>query len=264
MPRHGFSLAAYKNYIYAFGGFTFSPDHSPKWKSVSIIERYDIAANTWTVVANLDRPRSSNVVARVGSKVYIMAGWDSTPKKEKDFEGTFLDSIEVFDLETEQTSLSDIKIPNPLRRALSSVVIGDEILLVGGLGVGASHFELLDKVTAFNTKTLTWRELPKLPFATFAPATGFMNNQLFVLGGMYKTGPMDYVYVNHIYTLNLEKKENSWQHLGRHLSQAKGFSQVVNLSQDVLGILGGHTYEGDEDHPVASFETLKFSPATVK
>lgn len=254
LPRHGFGLAAYGKYVYAFGGFAYSPQHKPKWKSVDLIERYDMERNRWEVVGHLAKPRSSNVVARIGTKVYLIGGWDSTPQKENDAEGRFLDTIEVFDLVTQTITTLPTKIQMPLRRALSGVVNGDEILLVGGLGVGSTHFELLDQVTAFNTKTNTWRELPKLPFPTFAPAAGIKDGRLYVFGGMFKTSPKDFEYVNHIYSLDL--KENRWFHIGRYLNEQKGFGQVVELNDNHLGILGGHMYEGETDHPVSTFENF--------
>lgn len=254
LPRHGFGLAAYGKYVYAFGGFAFANEFKPKWKSVDLVERYDMEQNKWEVVAHLPIPRSSNVVARIGDKVYLVGGWDSTPQHENDAEGRFLDTIDVFDLTTQKITTLATKIQKPLRRALSGVVNGDEILLVGGLGVGSSHFELLDQVTAFNVKTNTWRELPKLPFPTFAPAAGIKDGRLYVFGGMFKTSPKDFEYVNHIYSLDL--KENRWYHTGRYLSEPKGFGMVVNLEGNHLGILGGHMYEGDTDHPVSTFESF--------
>lgn len=253
LARHGFSLAAYNGYVYAFGGFTYSTEHKPSWKSVDIIERYSIKDNKWEIVGHLAKPRSSNVVAQVGTKVYLVGGWDSTPQKENDTEGRFHDTIEMFDLSTEQVTTLDVKLQPPLRRALSSIVRGDEVILVGGLGVGSNHFDLLDQVTAFNTKTLTWHEYPKLPFPTFAPAAGMLGDELYVFGGMFKTGEMDFVYVNHVYSVNLDK-DKTWHHTGRHLVESKGFSQVVDMESLGLGILGGHTYVGDEDHPVPTFE----------
>jgi len=257
LPRHGFGLIADKGYIYAFGGFAFSDQHKPKWKSVDLVERYDIAQNKWEVVGHLKFPRSSNVVAKVGTKVYLIGGWNSTPKSEDDYDGRFFDEIEVFDLETNTSSIIETKL-NMKRRALSGVVKGNEIILVGGIGEGASHFDLMDKVTAFDTESLQWRELPKLPFATFAPAAGLLGNELFVFGGMHKLGPMEYDYVDSIYSINLEVDE-AFKKLDIKLSEKKGFSQVVNLGAQSLGIIGGHTYQEEVDHPVATFETLRLN-----
>jgi N-acetylneuraminic acid mutarotase len=258
VPCHGYNIAGDGKYLYAFGGFAYSAEHSPKWKSLDEIDRYDVEKNRWERLSGpgqkLLSPRSSNVVAQLGTKVYLLGGWDSTPQKKGDAEGRFLRTIEVFDLTTEKISLSKDVLPDPLRRALSGVVVGDEILLVGGLGQGASHFQLLDNVTAYNPMTGKWRELPKLPFATFAPATGAIGGELFVFGGMFKVGPEAYDYVGHVFSL--PSGVTTWRHTGRYLSGKKGFSMVVPLSDKELGILGGHSYHDGTDGPVTAFESF--------
>jgi len=252
VPCHGYGVATQGKYIYAFGGFAYSAEHLPKWKSLDSIDRYDTTTDEWVTVGTLPRRRSSNVVATVGNKVYLMGGWDATPKFPKDFDGTFHREVDVFDLDKQEATKTDIVVPNPLRRALSGLVYDDTILLIGGLGQGASHFELLDQVTAFKPETGEWRELPKLPFATFAPAAGVVNDTLLVFGGMFKTGPMEFKYVDHVFALD---NAEGWKHTGRYLSEPKGFAQVVELDANTLAILGGHSGAGEDNAPVPTFET---------
>lgn len=252
-PAHGFSLFEHQGYIYALGGFCYSAEHKPAWRSLSEIDRYDPKTRTWTTVGQLPRRRSSYAAAQLDGKFYLFGGWDSTPTSPGNKEGLFHPEIDVFDANTQRSITLPTRLPDPLRRAFSAVVRGNEVLLVGGLGQGASHFELLDKVTSFDTKTQEWRELQPLPFPTFAPAAGLLGSQLFVFGGMLKTGPRDYQYVNHIFELSADK----WIHSGRYLSENKGFAQVVTLPDGSLGILGGHHYASDNtDSPVDTFETL--------
>ncbi len=255
-PRkaHGFQVAANGNYIYAFGGFAFSAEHKPRWKSLTEIDRYDIKNNKWETIGNLKSPRSSNVAVTIDMKVYIAGGWDSTPKKENDLEGTFQDTIEVFDLTTEKIQLAPYKLPNPLRRAFTGIEYNGKIVLIGGLGQGSSHFDLLQNVTSIDPYTGVSTELAKLPFATFAPAAEVLNNELFVFGGMFKMGEMSYEYVSHIYGMDLTTKQ--WRHTGRSLKETKGFSQVFGLDDKTLGILGGHHYFEGYDSPVTTFETF--------
>lgn len=251
---HGYQIAAHGNYIYAFGGFAYSADHKPKWKSLDSIDRYDIKNNKWETIGKLATPRSSNVAATIDGKVYLAGGWNSTPKFQNDFDGTFLDSIEIFDLSTEKVEVAPYKLPNPLRRALTGIEYKGRILLVGGLGVGASHFELLNSVTLIDPVSGKVEELPPLPFSTFAPAAEILGNELMVFGGMFKTGEMAYEYVAHVYSMDLEKK--NWVHTGRYLKETKGFSQVFKLNDSTLGILGGHHYLEGMDTPVSTFETI--------
>lgn len=256
VKAHGFQLAASGNYIYAFGGFAYAAEYKPKWKSLDQIDRYDIAKNKWETVGKLISPRSSNVAVQIDGKVYIASGWNSTPKFDNDYDGIFLDTIEVFDLKTEKVELANFKVPLPLRRALTGIEHDGKIVLVGGLGQGASHFDLLSKVTSIDPKDGSSTELTPLPFATFAPAAEILNNHLYVFGGMFKTGEMSFEYVSHIYDLDMAKAK--WEHTGRCLKETKGFSQVFKLNEGTLGILGGHRYFEGFDSPVPTFET--FSP----
>lgn len=251
---HGYQLAAYGNYIYAFGGFAYSPDHKPKWKSLAQIDRYDIKNNKWETIGQLSSPRSSNVAVTIEGKVYIAAGWNSTPKFENDLDGNFLNTIEIFDLKTEKIELAPYTLPMPLRRALTGIEYNGKLVLIGGLGQGASHFELLNYVTAIDPVDGKAQELKALPFATFAPAAEVLNNELMVFGGMFKTGPMAYEYVSHVYAMDMKKQD--WRHTGRYLKETKGFSQVFHLDEKTLGILGGHHYFEGHDSPVSTFETL--------
>jgi Tol biopolymer transport system component len=251
---HGYQLAAFGNHIYAFGGFAYSPDHKPKWKSLDQIDRYDITTNKWETIGKLLSPRSSNVAVEIEGKVYLAGGWNSTPKFENDLDGIFLDTIEVFDLKTQKIEIAGYKLPFPLRRALTGIEHDGKIVLVGGLGQGASHFELLNNVTSIDPLDGKVKELTPLPFATFAPAAEILNNHLYVFGGMFKTGEMNYEYVSHIYGMDLLR--STWSHTGRCLVETKGFSQVFKLDEKTLGILGGHHYFEGYDSPVATFETL--------
>lgn len=252
---HGYQLAAHGNYIYAFGGFTFSENHKPKWKSIDTIDRYDITTNTWTTIGKLTKPRSSNVAITIDNKVYLIGGWDSTPKFNNDYDGTFHASIDVFDLETETIATAPYLMPMPLRRAFTGIEYKGQILLVGGLGQGASHFDLVSKVTLMDPQTGIATELPELPFATFAPAAETIGNELFVFGGMFKTGEMAYEYVSHIYSFNFNT--NEWRHTGRYLRESKGFAQVFQVDERTIGILGGHRYYQNEDRPVNTFEIFR-------
>lgn len=250
---HGFDLAAHGDYVYAFGGFAYAKNNKPKWKSLNVVERYSIKEDKWEVVAKMPRRRSSNIVEKIDGKIYLMGGWDSTPKFEGDFDGTFHDEIDVFD--PESLSFETLKAKLPIkRRALSSVNKDGRILLIGGISEGAQQFNLLDNVTAFDPQTKKFEEVAKLPYPTFAPAAGVMGDKLFVFGGMFKTGELGYEYVTHIHRMNFS--DHKWENIARYLKESKGFSQVVPMKSG-LGILGGHTYQDNQDTPVQTFELFK-------
>jgi N-acetylneuraminic acid mutarotase len=255
VKAHGYQLAAFGNYVYAFGGFAYSENHKPKWKSLSRIDRYDIKENKWEKIGDLLEPRSSNVAVTIEGKVYLAGGWNSTPKFENDYNGKFHNTVEIFDLSSEKITLARYELPAPKRRALTGINLNGKIVLIGGLGEGATHFELLDQVTSINPHTGKSQELAPLPFGTFAPAAETLGNELFVFGGMFKTGPMAFEYVSHVYAQDLA--EGKWRHTGRYLKETKGFSQVFKVNESTLGVLGGHRYFEGFDSPVTTFETFK-------
>jgi len=252
-PCHGFQVAAYGNYIYAFGGFAYEASTSPAWKSLSVVERYDIKNNKWEQISSMPRNRSSNLAVQVGTKVYLLGGWDSTPKFQDDVDGVFHDEVDVYDILTNTFETLNEKLPSK-RRAFSGFSKNGKIYFVGGISEGGSHFSLLDEFVEFDPILKIFTQLAPLPFATFAPAAGNLANSAFVFGGMLKLGKWEYEYVRHIYEYNFDK--NSWYHTGRYLKESKGFSQVVNWNSK-LGILGGHSYDGNSDKPVSSVETFK-------
>ncbi len=249
-PSHGFQLAAEGNYLYAFGGFAYEENNNPKWKSIDVVERYDIKKNIWEEIGHMPRRRSSNVVVKIENLVYLIGGWDATPKSDNDIDGTFHEEIDVYDIKNNSWKTIKTKLPKK-RRAFSAIERLGKIYLVGGISEGGSHFSLLEDFTEFNPANSQFKEFPKLPFPTFAPASGYLNNKAFMFGGMFKTGAWDYEYVPHIYQFDFDKM--IWEHTGRYMTEYKGFSQVVS-SLKCLGVLGGHSYQNNSDRPVDTFE----------
>jgi N-acetylneuraminic acid mutarotase len=252
VKAHGFQLAAFDKYIYTFGGFAYEENNTPKWKSISIVERLNTKTLKWEVVGHMPRNRSSNTVSVVNDKAYLIGGWDATPKFENDIDGVFHDEIDVYDFTTNSWTTSDSVLPKK-RRAFSSFVKNNKIYLVGGISEGGSHFGLLDDFTEFNPKNNMFTEFPKLPFPTFAPASGYLKGRGMIFGGMFKTGKWNYEYVPHIYEFNFNKQ--SWFNTGRFLKEYKGFSQVVKLNK-CLVVLGGHSYKNNQDSPLNSVEKV--------
>lgn len=254
-PVHGVTVAHYNGFIYAFGGFAYDSSFDPKWKSLKSIERYNIALNKWEVIGDLPEPRSSNAIAVIGSKVYLVGGWNATPKHAGDRDGTFHKSVVVFDMKNETSVYAPFVVPAKARRAFTATTRDQKLIIAGGITQGGRHFDMLDEVWSIDPKTdVNWTKLPDLPFANFAPAMMNLNGELYMFGGM-KLTKSGYGYVNHVY--KLDKKTNIWIHTGRFLSERKGFIQPV-LFNNSAALLGGHTYDYiGKDGPVSTFEIFR-------
>ncbi len=257
--KHGFEAIVHNDYIYVFGGFTFSENHNPQWKSIATVERYDILNNTWeSLPTQLKLPRSSNVAVKVGEEVYLMGGWDSTPQSDGDKEGRFHNKIEVFNLRTLKSSILEVELKKPLRRAFTAVQKGNEIILLGGISEGSSHFNWLDNVTVFNTQTKSFTERTPLPFKTFAPGAEFFDDEIYLFGGMTP----NFRYVNYVYKYSYSDVNAEWKNTGRFMSENKGFPIATSHPLKGIAVLGGHNYKYDgkgniEDSPVSTFEWLR-------
>jgi hypothetical protein len=65
-----------------------------------------------------------------------------------------------------------------------------------------------------------------------------IGDKLFIFGGMVHIAADNDIYVNHIFEL----ERGQWVHAGRYLEESKGFSQIVKLDPETLGIIGGQSY----------------------
>lgn len=251
-PAEGFGVAAAGPFIYAFGGFAYDAANEPTWQSLDVIERYDVRADRWEVIGHMPTRRSSNVVVSVGGKAYLIGGWDSTPRSPGSAEGKFLDTIDVFDLQTETITSLATRLPK-LRRAFAGWAWDGAVILAGGLGPSADA-PLLDDVTRFDPASETWSALPPLPHPTFAPGIGVSGGALFVFGGYTMTSSTSGDYVD---AISMLQPGSRWLETGRHLREPKGFPVVVALPGDTLGLLGGQTNQGGNS-ALSTFETFRF------
>ena len=103
----GFSIAATDRYVYAFGGMVHDPDYAPDqdaYASIAQIDRYDILNDRWETIGALPGPRSLYAMARIGSVLYFLGGWNLNGKAGAS--SPPLQEVDVFDLDTETASRS--------------------------------------------------------------------------------------------------------------------------------------------------------------
>ena len=241
-PSQGFVLVGRGQYLYALGGLVhheYTPGQSDEqtYQSTTAIDRFDLSSGTWTTVGELHQARSSYVAGVVGSTVYLLAGWYADPR-EGAVGGRFLDSVEAFDLDTEQAKTTDFILPAPLRRACAAVTVGDQIVVIGGLDDKINPFNLtVSQVLGFQPGNPSpWNtDWPKLPHGIFAPGASFdpAANAIYVFGG-WISGSSNSTAV---YGLDLADP-SAWKELAP-MKTARSFVQPVLIEPGVYGLLGG-------------------------
>lgn len=252
LASQGFFLVAYGNYLYALGGdhhygFYPPPYNVPEWtyQSTDIIHRYDIQNNTWETVGRLPRPRSSYIAGVVDDVVYLIGGWNGNPTithapdPRHNVGGIFLEQIDTFDLRTESVGTLTTTLPNPLRRALASVIINDQIILIGGITNTTDPATMtVNKVTVFAPKSPTqWSEWQELPYGIFAPGTALdeETDEIYSFGG-YIGLPQPLNFTKWVFSLSANRKQWSQR---KSMSEDRGFVQPVPLAPGKFGLLGG-------------------------
>lgn len=192
-PGRFSQLAAHNNYIYSFGGFYAPEAKDELYESYDFIERYDIQQNKWEVLdSRLASGRSQHAVVQMGTKVYLIGGWDSAklhPRSFNSHKDSYILPIEIFDLETEEVSVTAFSLPEG-RRGFSAIRFGEEIIISAGFSQDAGRF--LDSIIVFNPKASSqekaWRSLPSFPEAMIFPQLIADQENLYLIAGTVPTG----------------------------------------------------------------------------
>jgi hypothetical protein len=245
VPAQGFRMAALDNSLYAFGGFVYEGDTEWPVRSQSAVRRYDIAADKWETVAELQLPRSSNVVGVVNDIAYLIGGWNGMVKENPHDEslpwtsmpGTFHATIELFDL-SQQKTIDVIPLGVSPRRAFAAITSGTDITVACGLGpFGPS--DLKSEVMTFSTSTKQWTTLFNTPKGLFSPGLVWPLHAPLVVGGLFLTA--DYSqYEEYSGIATLDPHAGGGWLTKTHLSSTRTFAECAIYGDDVI-VFGGHS-----------------------
>jgi N-acetylneuraminic acid mutarotase len=252
-------VSFYKGAFYIIGGFRLIDG---KFSSNSKIEKYDLASGEWTLL-NVELPnRSSGSFASEGNKIYMIGGWNAAKNE-------YLKDVSVLNLENLELTTHRAVLPAPVRRAVSSLVLDENtILIAGGLlpeKESPNYHRVLNTITAFHPNAQDgkyWEELGTLPFPSTTPALAYHNGQLFVMGGykgdINKFGSAKEFH-SEIYARPL--RGNAWENTGLSISEQRAFSRIFSLGNLGIAAFGGYVQNGKED-PIAP-GTPGASPSAV-
>lgn len=119
--------------------------------------------------------------AVIGKKIYLFGG----QKKEPDSDYEALDTIMVFDTETNKVDLLDTKIPTPLFSMAACVVYKSDVYLVGGK-YDSNVIAFSRKVYRFNPESETINAVNKdLPYGLNMCGGAIIGEWVLLIGGVY-------------------------------------------------------------------------------
>ena len=160
------------------------------FSSTGLTMGYDIYAQTinptptstknfWSKGATSDVPKMESAYTSMGDKIYIIAGYGETGKRNKN-------SVEIYDTKTDSWSYNDASpVPENLNHAAAATFNG-KVYVIGGY--------LDDKIPSnklfiYDPSSNQWQEGKNMPTARAALTAQFINGILYVIGGT-SDGPL--------------------------------------------------------------------------
>ena len=166
-PRADLSISVVDGKIYAIGGWTLV---GVEQVSISTVEMYDPATNTWTRKADVPTPRCCFSTSVVNGKIYAIGG-------ATDLLNPF-PTVEVYDPVTD-TWTQGADMPTP-RTAFSTSVVNGKIYAIGGTpNLHAS----LSIVEEYDPATDTWTKKANMPTPRWSLFTSVVNGKIYAIGG---------------------------------------------------------------------------------
>lgn len=163
VARSGLGAAAVNGYLYAIGG-------ADAQKMLGTNERYDPAADTWTVQAAMPTPRNLFAIAVFQFKIYCIGGATDN--------GGVTAINEVYD---PTTNTWETKAPMPTPRfELQASVVNGKIYCIGGTVANGSMTNINE---VYDPITDTWSSDSSIPTATTIYASAVFSNKIYFIGG---------------------------------------------------------------------------------
>ena len=170
VARAGIATATDGNFIYVSCGFARSS------YGTSMVEKYDIQNDSWSVLTNsLGAKRYASSVV-VGNNLYVLNGTNRH---------AFNNKVEVVNLSNGSiTNAAE----NPLPRRIGGIAAWNGCIYVFGGAIradtlnGVIKHRYTDKLYKFDTSTQIWKELASMPEAKETQGE-IINGKLYVLGG---------------------------------------------------------------------------------
>ena len=178
--RLQFGIGVVAGKIYAIGGANFFED---PWR-LDYMEAYDPVTDIWIKRMKMPTRRDAIGIAVLNDKIYAIGGYGWPALLQG---GPVLATVEEY---TPKINRWRIKrdIPN-LKTGFSTVVVADEIYLIGGHG-GVAFEEYLTTVEIYSPKTERWRESIPMSIGNTPFGAATINGKIYILGSERENGEL--------------------------------------------------------------------------
>ena len=183
LPRVRFGTGVVAGRIYAIGGWVHPRDRKPGMPGrIGLVEVYDPDTDTWAKRKSMPTRRTRFGTAVVNDQIYAIGGhgWPQVGNRG----GPFLINIEAYHPKINRWKKQN-SMPN-LRRSFSTIVVGDDIYLIGGLAwpeelVGIGKY--LGTIDVYSPDKGKWSDISSMPTAKAPFASAVVDGRIYVFGG---------------------------------------------------------------------------------
>ena len=179
VSRVEFDIGVVDEKIYVIGGAIRRDGGGER---IGRVDVYNPATDTWVAGREMPTPRSSLGVGVIGNRIYAIGGRGWPPVRI----GPHLTVIEEYDSRNRQWRRRNDMLD--ARDSFATVVVRDEIYLIGGAILAGFPHEYLASVNVYNPQKDTWRDLPALPIPLLPQGAEAVDGKIYVFGGSADVG----------------------------------------------------------------------------
>ncbi len=149
-------------------------------------DEYNPQTNEWKIMPDAPNARDHFQAVSHNGKVYLAGGRQSSVVTGQTNNLT-VEAIDVFDFSSKTWESWPNNIPTP-RGGCASVILGNELLVIGGEGPGTVNNQAFNKTEALNLTTKTWRTLAPIDNGRHATQAIAYNNKIYIAAGSKANG----------------------------------------------------------------------------
>jgi N-acetylneuraminic acid mutarotase len=226
--RTGLALVAHAGKLYRIGGWEARNAAGEKWDLYSMRDfaRFDAQSGKWEDLAPLPRGRSSHDAAVIGSKLYVVGGWEMKGAAESEWHDTAL----VCDLADAQPQWKEIAKPPFTRRALAVAACAGKIYVIGGMD---DSNDTTTAVNVYDPQSNQWSQGPAVPGEN---SEGFGISAFGTDAGIFASGRSGAIF-------HLDLAGRAWTQVGK-LNHPRMSHRLLAVESNRLVVVGGTTRGG--------------------
>ena len=198
--------------------------------AISALPGRDLSVATWSEFGALAQPRSfAQAVALPSGEILVMGGLDPHDPQVTNEKSELIDSL--------SQHVSGLAQPLLGRLHQSAIVIGERVIVAGGVEWVGDHWNPLDRVEIFDDATRTWLTAAPLTVArSDHAAVALHDGRMLVIGGNFNTKLLDSIEI-------YDPRANTWS-VGAKMPRPRTQHSAVTLRDGRVLVVGGIDSDG--------------------